>query len=260
MGQPETHGVMRRALDEAGLLLTAAGFLTRLPLPDHADWAPDRMARASRYFPLAGALAGACGGLVFWLAAQALPPSVAAGLALAALIGLTGALHEDGLADCADGLGGGRSRPEVLRIMRDSRTGAYGVIALTLAIGLRWAALAALAPASGVLALAIAGAAGRAMMVPATALASYARSEGTGALVARGAGPVEVAVALGTALALALPGGWGGLAALVMALAAGAGFLWYLVCRIGGYTGDGLGAIAALGEVAAMVMLAGYWA
>ncbi len=88
---------MRQALDEAGLFLTAAGFLTRLPLPDNADWAPDRMVRASRYFPLAGALAGACGGLVYWLAAQALPAGVAAGLALAALIALTGALHEDGL-------------------------------------------------------------------------------------------------------------------------------------------------------------------
>lgn len=259
MGRHDMHGVMRRALDEAGLFVTAAGFLTRLPLPDNADWAPDRLVRASRYFPLAGALAGVCGGLVYWLAAQVLPAGVAAGLALAALVGLTGALHEDGLADCADGLGGGRSTPEALRIMRDSRIGTYGVIALVLAIGLRWAALAALAPGSGALALAIAGGAGRAMMVPATALAAYARTEGTGSLVARGAGPVEVAVALGTALALALIGGWAGLVALAMALAVGAGFLWYLVRRIGGYTGDGLGAIAALGEVVAMVVLAGCW-
>ena len=190
---------------------------------------------------------------------MALPPLVAAGLALGAMVLLTGALHEDGLADCADGLGGGRSETEALEIMRDSRVGSYGVLALVLSVGLRWAALASLGAAGGVLALVMAGGIGRAIMVPATALASYARPEGLGSSVADGAGPVEVAVAFGTALLLAVAGGWAGLAALLLALAVAAGFLRYIVVRVGGYTGDGLGAIAQLGEITVMMALVGAW-
>ena len=250
---------MIRARDELGLFLAAAGFLTRLPLPA-GGWQADRMAQASRYFPAAGALIGLGGGGVWWLAGLALAAPLAAGLALAAMLALTGALHEDGLADCADGLGGGRDREQALEIMRDSRTGSYGVLALVLSLGLRWAALAAMAPAAGVLALVLAGGIGRAMMVPATALARYARPEGTGALVARGTGVAELAVALGTALVLALMAGWPGLVALVLAAAAAGAFLVWMVRRIGGYTGDGLGAIAQLGEVTVMLTLAGSWA
>ena len=251
---------MGRARAERDLFLAATGFLTRLPLAKPPGWEPDRLARASRYFPAVGALVGLAGGLVWWLAGMALPPAAAAGLALAAMLWLTGALHEDGLADCADGLGGGRSRTETLAIMRDSRTGSYGVLALGLSLGLRWAALAALAPGAGVLALVLAGGIGRAMMVPATGLAEYARPEGVGSLVARGAGGDEVWVALGTALLLGLIGGWAGLLALVLALFVAGVFLAKLQKRIGGYTGDGLGAIAQLGEITVMLVLAGAWA
>jgi adenosylcobinamide-GDP ribazoletransferase len=244
---------------ELVLLISAAGFLTRLPMPLWVGWEEGRMLRASRYFAAIGALVGLAGGLVWFLAGQLLPTGVAAGMALAAMIGLTGALHEDGLADCADGLGGGKTEAQTLEIMRDSRVGTYGALALILSVGLRWAALAALAPVWGVLALAIAAGIGRALMVPATALAGYARTEGLGRSVAGGAGAVEVLAAIGTALVLALVGGWAGLIALVLAMAVAAAFLFLLVRRIGGYTGDGLGAIAQLGEIAAMVVLAGAW-
>jgi len=244
---------------ELVLLISAAGFLTRLPMPRWVGWEEGRMLRASRFFGAVGALIGLAGGLVWWLAGLVLPAGVAAGLGLAALIALTGALHEDGLADCADGLGGGKSASQALEIMRDSRVGSYGALALILSVGLRWAALAALAPVWGVLALAIAGGIGRALMVPATALAGYARTEGLGRSVAGGAGPVEVLAALGTALVLALVGGWAGLVALVLAAGIAGGFLLFLVHRIGGYTGDGLGAIAQLGEIAVMLVLAGAW-
>lgn len=251
---------MSRARDELGLFLAAAGFLTRLPLPADDGWEADRMARASRYFPAVGALVGLAGGAVWWLAGAFLPGVLAAGLGLAAMIALTGALHEDGLADCADGLGGGRSREDALEIMRDSRTGSYGVLALILSLGLRWAALASLAPAAGVLALVLAGGIGRAMMVPATALAAYARPEGVGSLVARGARGEEIGVALGTALVLAVLGGWAGLLALVLAAVVAGALLAWMARRIGGYTGDGLGAIAQAGEVTVMLVLAGSWA
>ncbi len=114
---------MNRVRDELVLLLSAAGFLTRLPVPGWIGWADDRMIRASRYFAAVGALIGLGGGLVWWLAGQVAPGALAAGLALAAMIWLTGALHEDGLADCADGLGGGKSGSQALEIMRDSRVG-----------------------------------------------------------------------------------------------------------------------------------------
>ncbi|MCH8167393.1 MAG: adenosylcobinamide-GDP ribazoletransferase [Proteobacteria bacterium] len=250
---------MNRVRDELGLFLTAAGFLTRLPVPGRADLSEDRLLRASRYFAAVGALVGLAGGGVWWLAGLMLPVMVAAGLALAAMVWLTGALHEDGLADCADGLGGGKTGSQALAIMRDSRVGGYGALALVFSVGLRWAALAALAPGWGVLALVLAGGIGRAAMVPATALASYARPEGLGRGVA-GASGVEVAAALGTALVLGLAGGWPGLLALGLALALAGGFLFYLVRRVGGYTGDGLGAMAQLGEIAVMVVLAGAWA
>jgi len=106
----------------------------------------------------------------------------------------------------------------------------------------------------------LAGGIGRAVMVPATALANYARREGLGGSLAGGAGVIEVAAALGTALVLGIIGGWPGLLALGLALAVTGGFLLYLVRRVGGYTGDGLGAIAQLGEIAVLVVLAGAWA
>jgi len=245
---------------ELALFLSATGFLTRLPMPAWVGWAKGRMARASRYFAIVGALIGLAGGLVWWLAGLIAPPGVAAGLALAALILLTGALHEDGLGDCADGLGGGKTKAKALEIMRDSRIGSYGVLALVLSVGLRWAALAALSPVWGVLALAISGGIGRAMIVPATMLASYARPEGLASDVAAGARASGVMATLITVLVLGLVGGWAGLLALLLALAISGCFLLYLVRRVGGYTGDGLGAIAQLGEITVMVVLAGAWA
>ncbi|RIK85995.1 MAG: adenosylcobinamide-GDP ribazoletransferase, partial [Hyphomicrobiales bacterium] len=110
--------------------------------------------------PVAGALVGLGVGAVAWLAlALGLPASLAAAFALAAGIAVTGALHEDGLADTADGFGGGRDRDGKLAIMRDSRIGSYGVLALGLSLIARWAALAALAAASPAAALAAAVAA-----------------------------------------------------------------------------------------------------
>jgi adenosylcobinamide-GDP ribazoletransferase len=244
---------------EARRLLTAVQFLTRLPVPD-TGWEEGRMLGASRYFALVGALVGALMALA-WLAAGAvLPAPVAAGIALGAGLLVTGALHEDGLADVADGLGGGADRARALEIMRDSRLGSFGALALLVVLGLRWAALAGLPPAEGALALVLAAAAGRALMVPATALAPYARSEGLGGGLRAGAGPAEIAAALGTAGVLALLCGQAGALALAAAAATGYALLRLMRARLGGYTGDGLGALAALGETAALVALAGAWA
>ncbi len=244
---------------ELALFLSALGFLTRLPVPAWVGWAPGRLAVASRYFVLAGAAVGAAGGLVFWLASLLLPTALAAGLSLAALTWLTGALHEDGLADCADGLGA-RDRARILEIMRDSRIGTYGVLALILSVGLRWGALTLLGPCAGALALVLGGGIGRVAMVPATAYWRYAREDRSGNDIADGAGVPEIAIAAGTALVLALIGGWAGLLALSVGVGLCAVFLVRVAGRIGGYTGDVLGASAQIGEVAVLVVLAGAWA
>jgi len=234
----------------------ALQFLTRLPLPD-PGWESGGLLRASRYFGLVGALVGAGAAAVWLIAGLALPPEVAAGLALGAAIWLTGGLHEDGLADAADALGGHAPRERALEIMRDSRIGAYGVLALIVVLGLRWAALAALAPQAGALGLVLACVAGRGAIVPALAVMRPARAEGLGALMAGGPGRVDLVLALLPALALGAALGPPGLGALALSACAVAVMLWRVQRRLGGYTGDCLGAVAAVVETVVLVVLVG---
>src|ERR1700760_415860 len=124
--------------------LAAFTFLTRLPLGSaHTDVPPPSLADASGAFPLVGLVIGAIGGIAYAIAsALALPALAAALIAIAATALITGALHEDGLADTADGFGGGATREMKLEIMRDSRIGTFGVLALIFSIGLRAIAIA----------------------------------------------------------------------------------------------------------------------
>jgi cobalamin 5'-phosphate synthase/cobalamin synthase len=146
--------------DDAGQWLgdcrRSLGFLTRLPIDRHTPLPPPALAGAMRAFPVAGLVVGLIVGatlvLAAWLGA---PASVAALIAVGAGLGLTGALHEDGLADVADGFGGGATRERKLEIMRDSRIGTYGVLALILAVALKAVVLAALAAQSVWLAFAV---------------------------------------------------------------------------------------------------------
>ena len=161
--------------------LLAVAFLTRLPVPAQHDLPPGALARAGWAFPIAGVLVGGLGGIVVWVTAGAgLHPLAAALLALAVMAITTGALHEDGLADFADGLGA-QDRARRLEIMRDSRIGAFGVLALVFATGLKATALASL-PGPGTAALVLIGAAAlsRAAMVPTMRLITPARNDGLG--------------------------------------------------------------------------------
>src|ERR1700720_348987 len=146
-------------------LKVALVFYTRLPLAHDGPIAGADLARASWAAPVAGALVGALGAAAYGLAHMAgLGPLPAAGLALVATMAVTGGLHEDGLADTADGFGAGTSPETRLAIMRDSRIGTFGGCALILSIGLRWAALASLAgPTRAAAALIAAHAAARAV-------------------------------------------------------------------------------------------------
>ncbi|MDT8344830.1 MAG: adenosylcobinamide-GDP ribazoletransferase [Thermohalobaculum sp.] len=239
-------------------LLSALQFLTRLPVPD-PGWEEGRLRAALPFFPAAGAVVGLIGAAVWWAAGAALPGAAAAGLALGAMLLATGGMHEDGLGDVADGLGGGATAERALEIMRDSRIGSYAALAVGLSVGLRWAALAPMAAADGALALVIAATAARAAMVPASAMVAPARPDGLGRMLGQGADAVGVAVALGLALAVALTGGMAGIGALAAALAAMALVVRLMARRVGGMTGDGYGAVASLGETAAMLALCAAW-
>jgi adenosylcobinamide-GDP ribazoletransferase len=130
------------------LFLVAVQFLTRLPVPPMREFEPNWPSRSARYFPLVGALIGLIGAGVWWLSSLCFPPSVAVGVSMSASLLLTGALHEDGFADVCDGFGGGASRESILAIMKDSRVGAYGAIGITMMLGLKWATLVSLPRAS----------------------------------------------------------------------------------------------------------------
>jgi len=245
--------------------LVAAALLTRLPVPIDHGQAAGRMAAAVWAYPLVGAAIGALAGAVLaGLAALGMPAGVAAAMALAVAALATGAMHEDGLADCADGIGGGWSVERRLEIMKDARGGAYGALALVLATLARWSALATLAsagPGIAVAALAAAGAASRAPLgavmrrVPNARAALAAGEAGLSASVGRPpAVSVWLALALGLAVAVLLSG-WAGLGAALGAFLAAAAMAWLGWRKLGGQTGDVLGAAQVLAEIAALAVL-----
>lgn len=233
----------------------AFALLTRLPIPA-AAFEP-RGAPSAWAWPLAGLAVGliaaavATGGLALGLGSPA-----SAGLALTAQALATGALHEDGLADCADGFWGGRTPERRLAIMADSRVGSYGVLALILVTLLRWSALAGLLAAGWTWGPLLAAAAlSRWPMALALGVLRPTRPGGLGAGVGRPTGPT-LALGAGTAAALAFAAA--GAAALVAALAAlGAAVAVIALARakIGGQTGDVCGAAQQASETAALLAL-----
>lgn len=237
-------------------LAVALMLLTRLPLPRLPDaWFADQ-GRAAWAFPLAGLAVAAPAAALAW-GAQALGAGawVAAGLCLAVQVTLSGAMHEDGLADTADGLWGGADPARRLEIMRDSRIGTYGVIALILGLGLRWGALAALLGAGHFWAPVAAAMLSRGLMPSVMAALPSARRDG----LARGVGAVSwpvAALALGLGVgAMALVAGSAAVPAVLAAALAVAGLARQARARIGGQTGDILGAVQQLAEIAALVAM-----
>src|SRR5581483_3345198 len=156
-------------------LLAGIAFLTRVPVPARPPFDAADLGKATMLFPLVGA---AVGGLqaaaLHWLAPH-LPALVTAAIAVLAGVLATGALHLDGLADTADGLGGGRTPEDSLRIMRDHAVGAYGVVAIALVLAIKLAAIAALAERGAWGALVLAAALGRWSAVPLARFWPYAR-------------------------------------------------------------------------------------
>jgi cobalamin 5'-phosphate synthase/cobalamin synthase len=234
-------------------LLAAIAFLTRIPVGRWIDFGREDVARSAAWFPAVGALVGGIQCLAAWLLRPHLPAAVTAVSLVALDVLLTGALHYDGLADSADGFGGGKDRDDILRIMRDHCIGSYGGVALVLTAGMKIATLAALVGGSDwPRALIAAPLLGRWAILLLIAALPYARAT---ASVVVGMG--RKALGWGTLLtALALAAGrdprlW--VAAAVVLLVAA---LLGLHCRrkIGGITGDTLGAAAELGEIAVLLV------
>lgn len=243
---------MSFALRQLQLFLCAVQFLTRVPTPALRGFESDWISRSARYFPLVGMLVGGVCAAVFWGAAQLWSGWLPALLAIAAGVLVTGAFHEDGLADTADGLGGGSTLAKRLTIMKDSRIGTYGALALGLVLALKAAALAELPAGLGAWALVAAHAGGRGAAVLAMRALNYVGDARTGKWKPAPShlSLPEVLVALSFAgLPMALsPDGVVGLALLLGGLLAAA---LALVARrlLGGYTGDVLGAIEQVFEL-----------
>ena len=236
----------------------AIGLLTRLPMPHLAGVAPDGMARAQRAFPLVGALIGLIVGLIDrCLLGMGIPALAAAALALGASAALTGALHEDGLADVGDGFGGGRDRTAKLSIMRDSRIGTYGVIVLLVGFSARLSALDSLPVASIVPALVVAHTLARAAIPVLAANMPFARDDGLGKSAGRpDIASAAMAVVIAVVLALVCLPAKAALLAVVVTIAGTAAMAALAWRQIGGVTGDVFGAVEQVVETAVLVMLA----
>ena len=233
---------------EMRIFLTAIQFLTRIPVPEE-DYSPEYLKQAPRYFPMAGWLVGAISAFFFFVFSRyvSADTGIVAGIVAGLLV--TGALHEDGFADCCDGFGGGMTKEKILSIMKDSRIGVYGAIGLIVILGSKFIVLKELPAVAS--ALIIAHSLSRLMAVLVMQTSVYAGdpvvSKSAGVAGRLSAGAMIFAVLTGVApFALLSWHFW-----LVLAPTAVTAYLMrgYFVRRIGGYTGDCLGAVQQVTEI-----------
>jgi adenosylcobinamide-GDP ribazoletransferase len=238
-------------------------FLTRLPL--HLDTATQNrsLAQAATLFPVVGIFVGLVGAFMLFMARTVgIPELAAAALCLTATILLTGALHEDGLADVADGFGGGLGKARKLEIMRDSRIGSYGVLAIGLSLILRVTLIAGITghlesfwELAGV--LVTMHAIGRGLLPAVMAVLPLARSNGLAVHADRPSGrKAAFAFIISLLIAVICLGPAAGISGIVTAAIAVAAMTWLARRLIGGYTGDVLGASEQIGEIVALAMIA----
>lgn len=252
------------------LLLVAVQFLTRLPVPSFTNYDPQWLHQSSRHFPAVGLLVGLLCAGVFWLGSVLFTPLIAAVISTIFGIRLTGAFHEDGLADSCDGLGGGLTRERTLTIMKDSRLGTYGVLGLVSVLLLKITLLASMPPSVAIVALIIGHTASRLLCISLIALLPYG-----GEIEHAKAKPMAQQLTL---LQGVLSSGWLLLAGILVIAIFPSGMQqiglsqWLLALlltliatdymrrllrrRLDGYTGDGLGATQQLSEVAIYMGLA----
>ncbi|SDX00275.1 adenosylcobinamide-GDP ribazoletransferase [Marinobacter mobilis] len=238
----------------------ALGFLSRIPMLVRIDYSPQLMNQSSLYFPLVGLLLGALYAGLYLVVALFWSPLVSVGLVVAFHLWLTGAFHEDGLADCTDALGGGLTVKDKLRIMKDSRIGTYGTVALVMALGLKASLL--LEVPSTALALLLAPCVARLTPLLLMRYLSYVsdpdKSKSKPVAESFSADRLLVATAFTVIVALAASW-WSGLILLWATVAvSGTALLWgqLLKRQLGGYTGDALGASVVIAELVLLLGLA----
>lgn len=260
--------MLNKLLLELRYCLLAVGFFTRLPVPAWSDYQDAHLNHAAKYFPLVGILVGSLGALAYWISHQYFPDSIAILISMATTVYLTGAFHEDGLADSADGLGGGWSREQILNIMVDSRLGTYGAVALFFVLFAKFHLLLAMPTSYIPCALIIAHALSRLCAVWLMATLAYAKPSGKAKPLATkisvpalcfasliGLLPlVVVIVSLSQTPATNLT------AQLILYLAVPivVSWVWWryqLKRRLMGYTGDTLGAMQQITELALYIGL-----
>lgn len=246
---------MRRACaNELRAFALALQFLTRLPLPGANTCSAQHIAASVRYYPLVGALIGGLCAAVFWLADLWLPGLLAVLLSVAAGLAATGALHEDGLADTFDGIGASADRNRVLQVMRDSRMGTYGAVALVMALALKTAALASMAPIAVCLALVAGHGLSRLSSIVVMQTSTYVRETGAATPLAKPIGLLGWFITLVTGIVLAVGLLWllSPVTAIIALAGLVAGHVLMRLCferKLGGYTGDTLGAVQQASEI-----------
>ena len=252
------------------LLLVAVQFLTRLPVPQFANYNPQWLHQSSRHFPGVGLLVGLLCAGVFWLGSILFTPLVAGVISTAFGIKLTGAFHEDGLADSCDGLGGGLTRERTLEIMKDSRLGTYGVLGLVSALLIKISLLASMPLSVAIVALIIGHTTSRLLCISLLALLPYGGEieHAKAKPMAQQLTPFQGLLSSGWLLlagvlvVLLFPatvqqiGIWQWLLALLLGIVATDYMRRLLRRRLEGYTGDGLGATQQLSEIAIYIGLA----
>ena len=245
---------MNRLSEQLNLWWIAVAFFTRIPVPASVEFSQASLNRASRYFPAVGWLIGALCATALWLLMLVFPQNVAVLISIAISLLLTGCFHEDGLADTCDGLGGGWTREQKLSIMKDSRIGTYGAAALWVSLTLKFVVLSQLI--NPVLALLVAHPLSRIIPTVFIAAMSYVSDADTSKakpLAESGSG-ADTAIAIITGLTALIFINNPFIILLVLLVLAGVAYV-FLKRQIGGFTGDALGAVQQVSELAIYLSL-----
>ena len=256
--------MLRSLCKEWRYFLLAVGFFTRIPVPDFADFQEHELNQSAKYFPLVGMVVGIVGAAVFLLATKIFPTNIAVLLSMVATIYMTGAFHEDGMADSIDGIGGGWDKERILAIMQDSRLGTYGAIALFLMLFAKFQLLNALPVHSVAYVLIAAHALSRLCAVYVMATLGYVKASGKAKPLATKVQANDLAVATIFGLLPLVLLYWyfllnaadvRDLLLLSLCWLVSVSLVWYwwrnkIRRWLGGYTGDCLGAMQQMTELA----------
>ncbi len=238
----------------------AQTFMTRLPAPIKLSWSEEELAKSTAYFPVVGLLVGTIAAVAWWLGSNGWSATIGAVFAVCAAVIATGAFHEDGLADSADGIGGAFEIEKKLTIMRDSRIGTYGSVALLLSILAKVGAIALLDANTAMWTIAGAHMISRWTSAPLIKNNTYVREQGTGKPFAAMVTTTEVIGSSCFALFCSLLCfGYKAVVVVPVVLVGLWCAQWYVRRKLGGITGDVLGAINSLIELLVYLVMASQW-